>query len=122
MSKRARKVLIIDDSAFMRSGLRAFMLRNDFEVVGEAKNGEEGIDLALELEPDIITLDNILPDMTGLEVLKSLKKQNVASAIIMISAVGQQSAIEEAKSHGALEYLIKPYDEGILLEKMSLSH
>lgn len=109
------RILIVDDSTYIRSSLRALLGENGYEVVGEAKNGEMAIDLALELKPDVITLDNILPDMTGLDVLKTLNNGDFSSYVIMISAVGQQSAIVDAKDNGAKHYLVKPFDDSELI-------
>lgn len=109
------RVLIVDDSTYIRSTIKSTLQDNGYDIVGEAGNGESAIDLALELDPDVITLDNILPDMTGLDVLKTLKKSDHRADIIMISAVGQQSAIEEAMSSGAKHYLVKPFDHGELI-------
>ncbi|MEP0985026.1 response regulator [Ekhidna sp.] len=114
------RVLIVDDSTYIRSSLRSLLTENGYEVIGEAKNGEMAIDLALDLKPDVITLDNILPDMTGLDVLKTINTDDFTAKVIMISAVGQLSAIVDAKENGALHYLVKPFNNteliGILKE------
>lgn len=109
------KVLIVDDSTYIRSTIRNTLEQHGFEIVGEAGNGEKAIDLALELDPDIITLDNILPDMTGIDVLKTLDQSNHHSYVVMISAVGQQSSQQEAYDLGAKHYLIKPFDHNKLV-------
>ena len=109
------RVLIVDDSTYIRSSLKSLLEENGYDVVGEAKNGEMAIDLALELRPDVITLDNILPDMTGLDVLKTINDDQFESTVIMISAVGQQSAIVDAMSNGAKHYLVKPFDNSELI-------
>lgn len=109
------RVLIVDDSTYIRSSLKTLLEENGHDVVGVAKNGEEAIDLAMELKPDVITLDNILPDMTGLDVLKTINDDQFESIVIMISAVGQQSAIVDAKSNGAKHYLVKPFDNSELI-------
>ena len=109
------RVLIVDDSTYIRSTLRTLLEENGYEIVGEAKNGEMAIDLALELKPDVITLDNILPDMTGLDVLKTLNTDEFRASVIMISAVGQQSVIVDAKTNGAEHYLVKPFDNNDLI-------
>ena len=70
----SKKVLIVDDSIYMRSLIKSAMEGAGFEVVGEAQNGESAIDLAVQLQPDLITLDNILPDMMGFEILIKSKK------------------------------------------------
>jgi len=109
------RILIVDDSSYIRTTLRTTLEENGYEVVGAAKDGESAIDLALELVPDVITLDNILPDMTGIDVLKALNNHKLESKVIMISAVGQQSAIAEGLANGAQDYLVKPFDNKELI-------
>lgn len=109
------RILVVDDSTYIRSTIKATLQDHGYEVIGEAGNGESAIDMALELNPDVITLDNILPDMTGLDVLKTLKKSGHKAFVIMISAVGQQSAVVDAMNNGAKHYLVKPFDHGELI-------
>jgi two-component system chemotaxis response regulator CheY len=112
-------VLVVDDSAYSRMSVRKVLEKAGYQVVGEAKNGEEALDQIAVLNPDIITLDNILPDMTGLQILQVLQSESIAHNTIMISAVGQQSAIDEAITLGAKAYLIKPFSEEKLLQELS---
>ncbi|KXX67515.1 response regulator [Flammeovirga sp. SJP92] len=112
----AKKVLIVDDSLYMRSIIKDALEEAGFEVIGQASNGEEAIDLALDSEPDLITLDNILPDMLGLDILKTLKEEDLTSKIIMISAVGQQAVIDEGMNLGLDSYLVKPFTTEQLTE------
>lgn len=114
MSKR---VLIVDDSLYMRTMINTALTSAGYEVVGQAANGESAIDLAMDLEPDLITLDNILPDMIGTDILRVLKEdEQLASKIIMISAVGQDSVIQEGMRLGAAAYVVKPFTTESLLE------
>ncbi len=114
MSKR---ILIVDDSLYMRTMLRSALKDAGYEIVGEAANGETAIDLALELEPDLITLDNILPDMIGIDILRVLKhEEKIAAKFIVISAVGQDSVIQEEMDLGAEAYIIKPFTTEQLLD------
>ncbi len=114
-----KKVLIVDDSLFMRQSIKSALIKSGkYEVVGEAANGDQGIELALELQPEIITMDNILPDMLGVDIIKELRKEEICSKIIMISAVGQDSIIEECKRSGANDYLVKPFSNEILIERL----
>ncbi|MEQ8583447.1 MAG: response regulator [Marinoscillum sp.] len=106
MSKR---VLIVDDSIYMRSLIRTALEEAGMEIVGEAKDGEGAIDIALEQQPDLITLDNILPDMMGFEILKVLRDEGLESKVIMISAVGQQTVVNKGKELGAADYIVKPF-------------
>lgn len=111
-----KNVLIVDDSRYMRTIIKDALQQNGFQVVGEAANGEQAIDMAFELKPAIITLDNILPDMIGTDVLKVLREEGLQSKVIMISAVGQESVIQEGIALGAKAYIIKPFTTEHLLE------
>jgi len=115
----AKTVLIVDDSMYMRTLIREVLTPIGFEVVGDAGTGDDAIEMALDLEPDLITLDNILPDMMGTEILKVLKEEEgIDSHIIMISAVGQQSVVDEAKGLGAVGYIVKPFSNDQLIAEV----
>jgi two-component system chemotaxis response regulator CheY len=115
-----RKVLIVDDSLYMRTILKDALTQAGFEVIGQTGTGEQAIDLALELQPDYMTLDNILPDMLGLDVLRVLREEDLHTKILMVSAVGQQAVIDEGTKLGANGYLIKPFTNEQLIEKLNL--
>ncbi len=112
----SKKILIVDDSLYMRTMIREALEEGGYEIAGEADNGEKAIDLALSLQPDLITLDNILPDMLGLDVLKVIKKEAISAKVVIISAVGQQSVVDEGMKLGADHYIIKPFTSEKLLE------
>jgi two-component system chemotaxis response regulator CheY len=114
-----RKVVIVDDSLFMRQTIKnALITSGRYEVVGEAATGDQGIEMSLDLQPDIITMDNILPDMLGIDIVKELRKEEVTSKIIMVSAVGQESIIQESKISGANDYLVKPFSNDVLIDRI----
>ena len=114
-----KKVLIVDDSMYMRTMISsALSSTGRYEVIAQAGTGSQGIELALEHEPDLITMDNILPDMIGIDIVKELRAEGVASKIIMISAVGQDDVVEEGKANGAQDYLVKPFTPEILVERV----
>ncbi len=113
----SKSVLIVDDSMYMRSLIADALGNAGYNIVGEAENGEKAIDLALELEPDLITLDNILPDMIGTDILRVLKQEEkISSKVIMISAVGQESVIQEGMSLGASDYIVKPFTPDAIVD------
>ena len=115
----AKKVLIVDDSLYMRTVIKDALEGAGYEVVGQAANGEAAIDMAMELEPDLITLDNILPDMIGIDILRTLKEEGLSSNVVMISAVGQQSVIDEGMEIGAKDYIVKPFTPEQLIETVN---
>jgi two-component system, chemotaxis family, chemotaxis protein CheY len=104
-----KKVLVVDDSLYMRTLIKDALSDAGFEVIGMAATGEAAIDMALELQPDIITLDNILPDMLGIDILKVFREEDMQSKVVMISAVGQQSVVNEGLGLGASDYIVKPF-------------
>lgn len=114
-----KSVLIVDDSLYMRTMIRDVLEQEGHQVVGEASNGEEAIDLAFELQPDVITLDNILPDMIGTDILKVYQTEGLKSRVIMISAVGQQSVINDGLRLGANTYIVKPFTSEQLVEAVA---
>ncbi|MDH5397679.1 MAG: response regulator [Cyclobacteriaceae bacterium] len=114
----AKTVLVVDDSLFMRELIRETLEDAGYVVVGEAENGEDAIEMTLELNPDIVTLDNVLPDINGTEVLKVYKEEGINPDVIMISGVGQDAVINEGLSLGAKDYLVKPFTPDQLLDAL----
>jgi len=114
----AKSVLIVDDSLYMRTLIKDALESGGFNVVGQASNGEEAIDMAFELQPDLITLDNILPDMIGTDILKVYNEEGLRSKVVMISAVGQESVVSEGLKLGARAYIVKPFTNEQLVEAM----
>ena len=88
-SKSLPTVLVVDDSALIRKVLIKMLNENGYQVVGEAENGQEGVELYKELEPDIVTLDITMPVMDGVTALKLIKEHNPEALVAMISAAGQ---------------------------------
>lgn len=115
----SKNVLIVDDSLYMRTVIKDALEQGGFRIIGQASNGEEAIDLAFDLQPDIITLDNILPDMIGTDILKVYNDEGLMSKVIMISAVGQESVIQEGLSLGAKAYIVKPFTSEQLLQTIA---
>lgn len=115
----SKSVLIVDDSLYMRALIKDALESGGYSIVGQAANGEEAIDLAFELQPDFITLDNILPDMIGTDILKVYKDEGLRSKIIMISAVGQESVVTEGLRLGAKAYIVKPFSNNQLVEALN---
>ena len=106
-----KKVLIVDDAAFMRLTIKTMLERNCFGVAGEADNGREGVIKYKELRPDIVTMDITMPDMTGIEALKNIIEFDPNAKIIMLSALGQEQMIREAIYYGAKTFIVKPFKE-----------
>jgi two-component system response regulator AtoC len=106
-----KSILIIDDEENIRKYLGHSLARDGFEV-STAKYGKEGLNLLIQKHIDVVVLDLNLPDINGLEVLKELKRIDVQSVIIIITAYGDISSAVEAMKLGAYDYLTKPFDTG----------
>lgn len=114
-----KKVLVVDDSLYMRETIKSALLSSGkYEIAGEAANGNDAIEKALELNPDAITMDNILPDMIGVDIVRELRKEELSSKILMVSAVGQENVVQDGISAGANGYLVKPFDAQKLIDSI----
>jgi len=112
-------ILMIDDHPLLRKGLNQLIeMEDDLNVIGEASSGQEGIDLALELEPDLITLDLNMQGMDGLETLKNMRDKGVDARIIMLTVSDNDEDVVEAVRSGADGYLLKDMDPDDIIEKL----
>ena len=103
-------VLIIDDSKTSRSMLRNILVENDYEVIAEAENGEEGFNKYCEFQPDFVTLDITMPVMDGIQTLEKIKDYDADAKVIMVTAAGQKNKMLEAIKLGAAEFVTKPFE------------
>lgn len=113
------RVLIIDDHSLFRSGIRLVLQRQaDFELVGEAGSGLEGVKDAKRLNPDVILLDLHMPDMSGLETIPLLKDEAPNAQIVMLTVSEDAEDLLEALRIGARGYLLKNIDTDFLLQSI----
>lgn len=106
-----QSVLIVDDSPVMRQMLFKLFQSQGFNVVGQARDGEEALTLFEELKPELTTLDIVMPKLRGTEVLEKLMEKYPDSKIIMASSVSDARTVMHCLKIGAKQYIIKPYDE-----------
>lgn len=112
------KILVVDDSMITRAMLRECIEKSGNELIGEANDGEEGISKYKELKPDLILLDITMPKMDGIECLEILKKYDKDVKVIICSSIGQDSVIEKAMELGALDYIVKPFEDENVIKKL----
>ena len=103
------RVLIADDASFMRQMIREIIEPEGYEVVGEATNGVEAIERYAELNPDIVTMDIVMPKQSGLDAVKGILAQSPDAKVVMCSALGQESLVMEALQAGACDFIVKPF-------------
>jgi len=117
----AIKVLIVDDAMFMRNMIAEIFngkkyREEDYQVVGEAENGIEAVEKYKEHDPDIVTMDIVMPEMTGIEALKEIMGMDSGANVIMCSALGQDSLVMEALDAGAKDFIVKPFQPEKVLD------
>jgi two-component system chemotaxis response regulator CheY len=112
----SKKILIVDDAAFMRMMLKNILSQNGYEIAGEASNGLEAVALYKELKPDLVTMDITMPEMDGITAVKEIKKIDPEAKIIMCSAMGQQAMVIESIQAGAKDFIVKPFQPDRVLE------
>jgi two-component system, chemotaxis family, chemotaxis protein CheY len=111
-----RTVLICDDAVFMRTMLSDILTNAGFSVVGQAQTGEEAVAKYKELQPDLVTMDIVMPDMGGIEAVRKIVEEYPDAKILMCSAMGQQSLVVEAIQAGARDFVVKPFQPSRVLE------
>ncbi|HBI92519.1 MULTISPECIES: response regulator [Terrisporobacter] len=114
-----KRVLIVDDAAFMRMTIKNMLSNYEYEIVGEAENGLEAVEKYKELSPDIVTMDITMPELDGIQALRMIKKLNPGASVVMVSALGQEAKMKEAIIYGAKGFIVKPFKEEILLGALS---
>ena len=106
-----KRLLIVDDALIMRRRIREIAEEAGWVVAGEAKNGAEAVALYQQEQPDLVTLDIVMPEMDGVTALKKLIKVDPQARVVMISAVDQKDKLTECIENGAIDFIVKPFDK-----------
>ena len=113
------RIVIVDDSGMSRKMLRDILEEAGYSVVGEAADGMEGVLAYKQYNPDVVTLDITMPNMSGTEALREIKDYDSEAKVVMITAAGQQSKVIEALKLGAEKSITKPFDENEILKNIA---
>jgi two-component system chemotaxis response regulator CheY len=114
------RVLIVDDSIFIAKQLSQILTSVGFEVAATAGDGEAGLEKYKELYPnvDVVTMDITMPKMDGITALKKIIEFNKDAIVIMVSALGKSDLVKESLLSGAKNYIVKPLDRKMVLERI----
>jgi two-component system chemotaxis response regulator CheY len=104
-----KRILIVDDAAFMRMMIKDILSKNGYEVVGEAENGARALEKYKETLPDLVIMDITMPEVDGIQAVKNIKSIDGNAKIIMCSAMGQQAMVIESIQAGAKDFIVKPF-------------
>lgn len=103
------RLMIVDDTLFMRRMLRDLLTRHGYEVVAEASNGREALENYQQFHPDLVIMDITMPEMDGIEAVGAILKLSPEARIIMCSALGQDEPVMAALQAGAQDFVLKPF-------------
>ena len=110
MSDFQLTAVVVDDVAVMRKMLRKILESQNFQVLGEATNGKEAIELCKNTNPNLVTLDITMPELDGLSALKIIKQNSPNIKVVMVSAFGERQNVLEAIKFGAANFIVKPFN------------
>jgi two-component system, chemotaxis family, chemotaxis protein CheY len=115
------KVLLVDDSMFVRKQLSQILTSEGFDLIGQAEDGVQGLEKFKELHPnvDLVTMDITMPNMDGITCLEKILAFDKDARVIMISALGKEDLVKKALIAGAKNYIVKPLDRKKVLERIS---
>jgi two-component system chemotaxis response regulator CheY len=110
------RVVVVDDAVFMRTQLREILEGGGFTVVAEGEDGTEALQLYEQHQPELLTLDLVMPRMGGVEALRELRQRHPEARVIVCSSLSDQRTIFEAIGLGARDYVLKPVDREKFLD------
>ena len=117
----AIRVLVVDDAMFMRSMIKDILTNagGKYEVIGEANNGREAVARFRELQPDLVTMDIVMPQMDGIEATREILKVNPSASVVICSSMGQEALVVESISAGAKDFIVKPFTAERVLQVLA---
>lgn len=111
----AKRILIVDDAAFMRMMLKNILKKGGYEIADEAEDGAQAVEKFMAIQPDLAIMDITMPNLDGIEALKKIKSLQPDAKVIMCSAMGQEAMVVEAIKSGAMDFVVKPFQSDRLL-------
>jgi two-component system chemotaxis response regulator CheY len=110
------RVLIVDDALFMRNMLKEIFTKAGYEIADEAANGVEAVEKYRDCQPDLVTMDIVMPLKSGIEALQEIVREHPRARVVMCSALGQETLVVEAIQAGAKDFIVKPFKEQQVIE------
>jgi two-component system chemotaxis response regulator CheY len=105
-----KRLLVVDDALLMRKMIRDVASEAGWEVAGEARDGAEAVELYRRLRPDLVTMDVVMPRMSGLEALKLIRAADPEAQVVMVTALDQKQTLLESIRDGAIDFIVKPFE------------
>ena len=103
------RILVADDASFMRQMIREIVEGEGHQVVAEASDGIEAIEQFKKHRPDVVTMDIVMPRRSGIDAVKGIIEVDAKACVVMCSALGQETLVQEALQAGARDFIVKPF-------------
>jgi len=117
------RVLVVDDHPMVRQGLVTFLMAfDDLELAGEAENGEAAIQLCIRLQPDVVLMDLVMPEMDGATATRRIRQKCPAVQVLALTSYKDQTLVRNALQAGAIGYLLKDVSADELAQAIRLAH
>jgi len=115
----AKKILLVDDAAFMRKMVRDTLSKSGYTELFEAVDGADAVEKFSEIGPDLVIMDITMPNMDGLQALKAIRAKDGNANVVMCSAMGQESMVMDAVRSGAKDFIVKPFKPDRVLKTVN---
>jgi len=112
------RTLVADDASFMREMIKEIVEPEGFEVIAEAGDGMDAVEMFREHSPDIVTMDIVMPKKSGIEAVKNIIELDPGAKIVMCSALGQEALVMEALKAGAKDFIVKPFKPDVVISTL----
>ncbi len=111
-------IMIVDDNDMMRSILRGMLRGEQYDVVGEARNGVAAVEMAERTKPDIICMDVLMPELDGIHAMSQIKAQRPETAFVMITGNADPETVQQSIENGAAGFIVKPFNAARVLDTL----
>lgn len=114
-------VVIVDDNDMMRTVLRGILRGEAYDVVGEARNGAQAVEVVERMKPDIVCMDVLMPEKNGLEAMAEIKMSRPETEFVMITGSADPETVQDAIMNGASGFIVKPFNAARVLDALKKS-
>ncbi|WP_342455498.1 response regulator [Caloramator sp. Dgby_cultured_2] len=116
-----KTIVIVDDEPITRLDLNELLNESGFEVIGEASDGLDAVEICRKLRPDLVLMDVKMPLLDGIKASKIIITEELAKAVVLLTAYSSSEFVERAKESGVMAYLVKPVDEKTLINTIEIA-
>ncbi len=114
-----KKVLVVDDASVVRLMIKKVLKGSEFTVVGEAANGKEALEKYKKLNPDVVTMDMVMPEADGIQATKDIVSYDKNAKVVIVSGIDQREMLMKAIDAGACSYIVKPFESDRVIATLS---